>query len=111
MTTYFVTRHPGALAWAQRHGVQVDRQLAHLDASVVEAGDTVIGILPVNLAAQVCARGGRYLNLSLDLPAEARGRELSADELEAYGARLEAYAVSALDNKSAEQVAESQKEQ
>lgn len=95
MTTYLVTRHPGAIAWAERQGIQVDRQIDHLDPGIVAAGDTVIGILPVNLAAQVCARGGRYLNLSLDLPAEARGRELSADELEAYGARLEAYVVSA----------------
>lgn len=101
MTTYFVTRHPGAVAWAQRHGVQVDRQLAHLDPAVVEAGDTVIGTLPINLAAQVCARGARYLNLSLDLPAEARGHELTADELDAFGTRLEAYVVSAADVSSA----------
>ena len=53
----------------------------------------MIGILPVNLAARVCERGARYLNLSLDLPADARGRELTADELERYGARLEAFEV------------------
>ena len=91
MTTWFVTRHPGAVAWAQRRGLAVDRQLAHLAPEQIAPGDTVIGTLPVNLVARVCARGGRYLHLSLDLPAEARGRELSADELERYGARLEAY--------------------
>lgn len=53
----------------------------------------MIGILPVHLAAQLCARGARYLNLSLDLPAAARGRELSAEELDAYGARIEGYEV------------------
>ena len=91
MTTWFVSRHPGAFAWAQRRGLAVDRQLAHLAPEQIAPGDTVIGTLPVNLVARVCARGGRYLHLSLDLPAEARGRELTADELERYGARLEAY--------------------
>jgi CRISPR-associated protein Csx16 len=91
MTTWFVSRHPGAVAWAQRRGLAVDRQLAHLAPEQIAPGDTVIGTLPVNLVARVCARGGRYLHLSLDLPAEARGRELTADELERYGARLEAY--------------------
>ncbi|WP_349497520.1 CRISPR-associated protein Csx16 [Hydrogenophilus thermoluteolus] len=88
---WFVTRHPGAVEWAARQGLKVDRQVAHLDPDEVQAGDTVIGTLPVHLAAQVCARKARYLHLSLDLPPEARGLELSADDLERYGARLEAY--------------------
>lgn len=93
MTTWFVTRHPGAVEWARRKGLIVDRQIAHLDPERIAPGDTVIGILPVNLAARVCERGARYFNLSLDLPADARGRELSADELEAYGARVEEFVV------------------
>lgn len=95
MTTWFVTRHTGAIEWARRKGLEIDRQVDHLDPDAVAAGDTVIGILPVNLVARVCERKAGYLNLSLDLPAEARGRELSADELEAYKARLEAYFVEA----------------
>jgi len=92
-TTWFVSRHSGALEWAARQGVRVDRQVAHLDTGELKAGDTVIGTLPVNLAAAVCARGARYLNLSLDLPESARGRELTADELERFGARLEPFLV------------------
>jgi len=91
--TYFVTRHPGAIEWAARRGLEVDRQLDHLDVETIQPGDEVIGILPVNLAAEVCARGGRFFNLSLTVPPEARGRELSADELEQYGARIEEYRV------------------
>jgi CRISPR-associated protein Csx16 len=98
MTTWFVTRHPGAIAWAARQGIAVDRQVAHLDPADIQPGDTVIGTLPVNLAAQVCARGARFFNLSLDVPPEARGRELSADDLERFGARLEAYDVQAIVN-------------
>lgn len=91
MTTYFVTRHPGAIEWAARRGLVVDRQLAHFDPAGIHPGDVVIGILPVHLAAAVCAEGARFFSLSLDLPPDARGRELSADELEQYGARIDEY--------------------
>lgn len=93
MTTYFITRHPGAIEWAARQGLQVEVQLTHLDPALIQPGDTVIGTLPVNLAAQVCARGGQFFSLSLDLPPEARGRELSADELELFGARIAGYQI------------------
>jgi CRISPR-associated protein Csx16 len=91
MTTWFVTRHPGAVEWARRQGLRVDRQVSHLDTTALQPGDTVVGTLPVHLAAEVCARGAQFYNLSLDLPPAARGRELSADELDAFGARLEGY--------------------
>jgi len=96
LTTWFVTRHPGAVEWAARQGLHIDRHVAHLAPASIAPGDTVIGVLPVNLAARICERGAHYLNLSLDLPAEARGRELSADELERFGARLEAFKVRAM---------------
>ncbi|MFN6961652.1 MAG: CRISPR-associated protein Csx16 [Rhodocyclaceae bacterium] len=97
MTTWFVSRHPGAIEWAARQGLVVDRQVAHLDIKEVQAGDTVIGILPVHLAAEVCARGARFLNLSLDVPPDARGQELDADALERFGARLETYVIDKLE--------------
>ncbi len=96
MTIYFVTRHPGALDWAARRGIVVDRQISHLEPASIRPGDMVLGTLPVNLAAEVCARGGRFFNLSLDVPPEVRGRELSADELDCFGARLEEYRVEKL---------------
>lgn len=93
MATWFVSRHPGAVEWARRRGLWVDRQVSHLDPGAVNAGDTVIGTLPVHLAAEVCGRGARYLHLVLVVPPKARGRELDADEMERFGARLEAYRV------------------
>ncbi len=93
MTTPLITRHPGAIEWAAKQGLVVDHQIAHLDPANIQPGDVVIGTLPVNLAAEVCARGGRYYNLTLDLPQEARGRELSAGDLERYGARLEEFSI------------------
>ena len=93
MTTYFVSRHPGAIAWAERQGLPVDQQIRHLEISSIQAGDTVIGTLPMNLAARVCESGGRYIHLTLELPLEKRGQELSADDLDHYGAVVEEYLV------------------
>lgn len=95
MTTFFVSRHPGAVLWLRRRGLDVDRRIVHLDPADCRPGDTVVGALPVHLAAEVLSRSGRYLHLSHDLPPAARGRELSADDPERYGARLEEYTVSA----------------
>jgi CRISPR-associated protein Csx16 len=96
MTTYFITRHPGALEWAERQGIHIDQRLEHLDPEQIRPGDRVLGTLPANLAAAVCARGGEYYHLALDMPADARGRELSADDLENYGARLQRYHIEAM---------------
>lgn len=94
MTTYFVSRHPGALAWLAQKGIQHDQHLIHLaDANIIQPGDRVFGTLPINQAAAVCARGGRYFHLSLQLPAGLRGQELSADMLEQLNAALEEYQV------------------
>jgi CRISPR-associated protein Csx16 len=93
MTTYFVSRHPGAQDWAREAGIRVDVILDHLDPALVEPGDRVLGSLPVNLAAAVCARGGRYLHLTLELPRAGRGRELTAEDMRAYGARIEEYQI------------------
>ncbi|MDR1889004.1 MAG: CRISPR-associated protein Csx16 [Zoogloeaceae bacterium] len=93
MTTWFVSRHPGALEWMRENRIPFDRHEAHLDARAVHAGDTVIGSLPVNLAAEVCARGAIYRHLSLQLGVADRGRELSALELEKYEATLKTYEI------------------
>ena len=93
MSVYFVTRHAGARDWAKQEGLAVDRFVTHLDLTKIGKGDVVIGSLPVNLAARVCEAGGRYLHLSLELPADRRGVELSADDLRALRARVEEYRV------------------
>lgn len=91
--TWFVSRHAGAIEWAQRGGLAIERWVAHLDPAEVEADDTVIGTLPVNLAAAVCKRGARYWHLSVSVPPAWRGRELSADELLAVSAELRAFRI------------------
>ncbi len=93
MASYFITRHPGARQWAEEEGIEVDQLLDHLDTARILPGDRVIGSLPVNLAAEVCARGARYLHLVLDLPRELRGRDLTAGDMRACGARTEEYTI------------------
>ncbi|WP_172202826.1 CRISPR-associated protein Csx16 [Niveibacterium sp. COAC-50] len=94
---WIVTRHPGAVEWLQRKGIVVDGLVAHVDPAVLRAGDTVVGILPVQLAARICEAGGRYLHLSLDVPPALRGKELTADEMDALNPRLEEYIVARAD--------------
>lgn len=94
--TWLVSRHPGAVSFLESLGHHHDRQVPHLDLALVKPGDVVIGTLPVNLAAQVCQRGVRYLHLSLELPPALRGRELSAADLKRLGARLEEFRVESL---------------
>ena len=101
MTTWFVSRHPGALQWMQQCGPAFDCHLPHLDPADVQCGDTVIGTLPVNLAAQVCARSATYLHLVLEMPAQQRGQELSATELQALGATLQPFHVQPLKTRPA----------
>jgi CRISPR-associated protein Csx16 len=96
MTVYFVSRHPGAHDWAAAEGIAVDRVIQHLDPALIQPGDIIIGSLPVNLAAQVCASGARYLHLSLELPAELRGQELSATQMRECGACLEEFRIERL---------------
>ena len=60
--------------------------------------DTVMGSLPVNLAAEVCARGARYMHLSLRLPAAWRGRELSASQLGNFQPELREFNVIATED-------------
>lgn len=91
MTIRFVTRHPGARKWAIQQGLAVDEFVVHLDTRIINPGDVVIGSLPVNLAADVCERGGRYLQLSLELPLALRGCELDIEQMQACGACLEEY--------------------
>lgn len=97
MTRYFVSRHPGAIAWAHARKVVVDAWVDHLDPSQVGEGDIVIGNLPIHIVADVCARGATYQHLQFDVYRQLRGRELAADDLDALGARLVGYRVAVCD--------------
>jgi CRISPR-associated protein Csx16 len=93
MTVYFITRHPGAVTWAREEGVEVTQLIDHLEVECIQPGDTVVGTLPVNLAARVCAQGRRYLHLSLELPPNGAGGNCSAEDMRRFGARVEEFEI------------------
>lgn len=91
---FFVTRHRGATKWAVRHGLRARKvEMNNLDLSLVSPGDVVMGTLPVQLVAELNQRGAHYWHLSMDIPESMRGAELSADQMDEYGARLEEFRV------------------
>jgi CRISPR-associated protein Csx16 len=92
MTDWFVTRHKGAAEWAAGEGIDA-RVVSHFDASMAQPGDRVFGTLSVSEAAKVCGRGARYLHLTLNIPENLRGKELSAQDMTSLGARLEEFMV------------------
>ena len=59
MTTWFISRHPGAIEWVKQQNIQINRFESHLDTSLVQANDVVIGTLPIHLAAEVCQKGAK----------------------------------------------------
>ena len=91
MTTYFVSRHPGARIWAEQQGLGDVVLVSHLEPEHLAPGDRVLGTLPVQLIAAANARGARYFHLVLDIPSERRGEELTPDAMRDFGARLEEY--------------------
>ncbi len=93
MTIYFVTRHPGAKDWAESEGIKVDACLEHLEMDLVKSGDSVLGTLPINLVAELNAKGIRYYHLTLSMPPELRGQEITKEIMKKLGAKMQEYKV------------------
>ena len=91
MTTYFVSRHAGAIAWAKQQNLHIDCWVQHLNEKLLANGDVVIGTLPINKVAEICAIGVKYLHLVMDLTPDSRGRELNPNEMQDLNIRLVEY--------------------
>ncbi len=95
--TWFVSRHSGAWDWFLKYGNQgrwnnVER-VSHIDIDKVGCGDTIIGILPIHLAADVCDNGAQYWHLSISVPEHLRGKELTCNDMALLPAKLEQYEI------------------
>jgi len=106
-----VSRHPGVqdwfspgtyaamiLQWGDRGSYGAIERIAHLpeeDIDLLGPGDIVVGTLPIQLAARVCGRDAIYVHLSLRVPPELRGTELTAEMMDACDAHLQRYEVRA----------------
>lgn len=96
---YIVSRHHGAIEWIRQalekenistnSQAQEIKQLTHFTPETIQWGDTVIGLLPINLIAQINALGGQYGHLSMDLKESDRGKELTIHDMNALNARIE----------------------
>lgn len=91
MSVILVSRHAGTLDWFKQNGLTIDKHVVHFDINSIQGSDTVVGILPIHLAAQVCALGAKYYHLEMEVPLDFRGKELTSEELNAFGAKLVPY--------------------
>ena len=90
MTTFFVTRHSAVIDWAEQEGFLSNAHIvSQLDIDHVQAGDVVIGALPIQMAVQVCERGAQYRHIHLDTRSRLEGREITVAALRARNIRLE----------------------
>ncbi|NVO23316.1 CRISPR-associated protein Csx16 [Donghicola mangrovi] len=90
MTDWFVSRHQATMEWAKGQHIAANF-VSHLDIAKVQQNDRVYGTLPIQLVAEVCAKGARYFHVILDLPAEHRGKELTMVDLQRFGIRLQEF--------------------
>jgi len=90
VVTVVVTRHPGALEWLQKHHPNLGEAevVSHATPEQI-MGARVVGVLPVNLAA-LC---GEYWHLSMEVPPEARGKELTCEDMERFGCSIERFVI------------------
>lgn len=87
--TVIVARHAGLVEWLRLRGIEGE-VISHVTDVAQVAGKNVVGVLPLNLAAEAITI------TSVDLPgltAEQRGKELTVEEMDAAGANLQSYTV------------------
>lgn len=91
---FFVSRHAGThallLPLLAAEGADVTMR-EHLDLREVQPGDTVIGTLPLTLAAAVEGKGAAYWAFTFDQFLDDRGQDLPATTLRTRNPRLERY--------------------
>ena len=91
---YIVTRHKGAVEWIREHYPIFNRfvVIPHITEEQVK-GSIIIGTLPVNLA--VLAK--EYWHLSMMIPMEMRGKELTLEDMEEFGCQIVKYKIEKAD--------------
>ena len=96
---WIVTRHTGAYQWVKeetelgQNTFENFTKVKTFDPTVIQDGDTVVGILPMHLACSVCSAGGRYFAITMDVPKNKRGSDLTVGQMKKFGAKLIEYRV------------------
>jgi CRISPR-associated protein Csx16 len=86
MQTLIVTRHLGAVEWLRRKGFQ--GEIIDNLTEIPTEPKRIVGVLPLQLAYQALAAGHELCLIQFSTRQGPRGDDLSADEMEAAGAKL-----------------------
>lgn len=87
MEKVIVTRHPALVEFLAELGVK-GTVVSHANEETVR-GKHVFGVLPMRLAAEA----GKFTEVSLLVPAELRGKELTLEEVKSLNPALTTYKV------------------
>jgi CRISPR-associated protein Csx16 len=95
MKVLIITRHAATVEWLKSTMLPTDEVVvtAHYTPGMAQGFDYVVGILPIQLVAELCAEGIRYYQMIMDVPEEFRGKELSIEQMDQFNARLVQYNV------------------
>jgi CRISPR-associated protein Csx16 len=90
-TTILISQHPAEISWvkSKMHVDEVFDHFTNEDVSSLTPDHTVIGSLPIRLAGAVCEKGTRYILLCINTPPELHEQELTVEQLDQLGSRLE----------------------
>jgi putative CRISPR-associated protein (TIGR02620 family) len=83
-----VTRHPAMVEFLRDYCGITGKVIAHATAADV-AGRRVVGTLPLHLAALAAS----VTEVTLNLPPELRGKELTVEQLDKYSQSLQTFVV------------------
>lgn len=83
-----VTRHPGLIEVLRADFGITGKVISHATPEAIR-GKRVVGVLPLHLAAEAAS----VTEVVLDLPAEMRGKELTADEVRQFMKGLRTFVV------------------
>lgn len=87
--TIIVTRHAGTIEWLKSHGIEGE-VISHVSDPVQIVGKRVYGTLPLHLAAQAA----EVVTIDMPrLPADRRGQDLTPEEMDRFGARMNVYEI------------------
>ena len=94
-----VTRHDALTELFYSLNIDIDKRINHMsdsDVSDLNPGDVAFGILPMRLATAVCESGARFVECTMDIPANLRGIELNFEQIMICKPRLIEYKVRAV---------------
>ena len=101
---WIINRHPATVEWF-KHTYRVQATtLDYLDEqslTLIKNGDTLLGNLPLQEIAKLCAKGVNYYEIRIPVaqPTRLRGQELNLEQLKQHPPVLTQYVVQSISNR------------